>query len=340
MNEAISSEVESKQRAFILSQLAGSDAAQKTRGELNKKIPAAAKRELQLTNETADRIRQRLVDDQYLQIIKQGRKTYFSITATGREFLASHAVPQFSVRRNTDSVDETAITDELREAQKAYLLLQLYDADDHTLPQGMANRIPKNLALSLGLKAAVANHRRAKLAEQGYLQISRSGRSNQYTLKPDGVEYLLAGTRQLEHAVIPLRGKTLNALIGAAREASFEKNAADPGAADKKAAPSHDELTNAVLAMFHELLRERFGHTGLVPIHEIRRHIATQFGPAAGRHDVLDEVIMELWRERRIGLEGISDLSGATEQQLSDSIQGVNTTLFYLEVPREQPVAP
>jgi hypothetical protein len=54
---------------------------------------------------------------------------------------------------------------------------------------------------------------------------------------------------------------------------------------------------------------------------------------------VLDEVILGLWRERRIGLEGISDLSSATEQQLGDSIPGVHSTLFYLEVPREQPIS-
>jgi hypothetical protein len=98
-------------------------------------------------------------------------------------------------------------------------------------------------------------------------------------------------------------------------------------------------LGAAVLAEFQELWRERHGRSGLVPIHEIRQRIADRFGTAASRHDVLDEVILNLWRQKRLGLEAISDLAGATEQQLNASIPGVHGTLFYLEAPHEQSVA-
>ena len=41
------------------------------------------------------------------------------------------------------------------------------------------NKIPKGLAVSLGLKPAVANYRRTKLAEQGFVNITSSGRTKQ-----------------------------------------------------------------------------------------------------------------------------------------------------------------
>ena len=78
-----------------------------------------------------------------------------------------------------------------------------------------------------------------------------------------------------------------------------------------------------------------------MPIHEVRKRITAPLGETAARHDVLDEVILDLWREHHsLGLEGISDLSSATEQQLNDSIQGMNTTLFYLRCPVSSPLIP
>jgi hypothetical protein len=60
-------------------------------------------------------------------------------------------------------------------------------------------------------------------------------------------------------------------------------------------------------------------------------HSSLPGGPVFGVH-------YSLWREKRIGLEGISDLGSATEQQLNDSIPGEGNTIFYLEVAREQPI--
>jgi hypothetical protein len=226
----------------------------------------------------------------------------------------------------------------LREGQKAYLLLQLLDSDGHTLSQGDANRIPKPLVRTLGLTPDVANYRRTKLEGQGYLKISQIGRTQQYSLLPDGVDYLTAGANHLDHAAVTLKGRTLNALVAAARESSFDCDKPTPSPASAQRLPSTAELEEAVLAAFQELLRERHPRSGLVPIHEVRQSVAERFGTGAARHDVLDEVVMHLWRSQRIGLEGISDLSKATEQQLNDSIQGINSTFFYLEVPREQPI--
>jgi DNA-binding MarR family transcriptional regulator len=327
------------QRAFLLGQLATEGAGSKSAGDLNKKIPAAAKRELHLTNDVAAKVRGELAAEKYLEMRRDGRTVLFAITEAGRAYLASLEQPVLSGRtKKAVSVNEDTIPPELREGQRAYLLLQLLDAEGQTLTQGEANKIPKGLVVSLGLKPAVANHRRTKLAEQGYIKISSSGRSKQVSLTPDGRDYLLAGAKHLDHAPITLKGKTLNALVSGARESSFERDQPAGQSEIVPIVPNRAELAEAVLAEFRESLRERHSRSGLVPIHEVRQRVAERCGATAARHDVLDEIILDLWREHRLGLEGISDLSSATEQQLNDSIQGVNSTLFYLEVPREQPV--
>jgi hypothetical protein len=338
--EPAQSAIEMQRRAFILGQLADNGVTTRSRGELNKKIPAAARRALQLTNEAADVIRRDLVEQKYLLASKDGRTLSFAITEAGRALLAGVEVPAFS-RSTTPSIpaNEETITEELREGQKAFLLLQLFGAKTQAISQADANRIPKSLVIRLGLKPNVANYRRAKLAAQGYLKITRVGRTQQYSLLPDGVDYLASGgAKHLDDVEIPVKGKTLNSLVTVAREFSFHCDQPGRMPAAVKPAPSAAELEKAVLAVFQELLRERHGRTGLVPIHEVRQSIAERFGPRAARHDVLDEAIKNLWRTQRIGLEGISDLSTATQKQLDDSIEGVHTTLFYLEVPRDQPV--
>jgi predicted transcriptional regulator len=303
------------------------------------RISAAARRQLQLTAAIAKQVRQELAKDGYIVVSKEGRKVLYALTVAGRDYLAGLEQPNLGRRtRPAAAVDETTITDELREAQKGFLLLQLLDADGRMLPKGMANRIPRALQTSLGLKPAVANYRREKLAEQGSIRITRTGGSEQYSLTPDGLDYLAASPVHLEHCKFTLKGKALNALITAARE-PFRSNRPAASPSSERPAPNHAELSQAVLAEFEELRRERYGHSGLVPIHEVRQRIVASFGPAAGRHDVLDEVILGLWREQRLGIEGISDLGKATSQQLSDGIPGVSGTLFYLETPREQHIA-
>jgi hypothetical protein len=237
--------------------------------------------------------------------------------------------------------DEATISEELREGQKAYLLLQLLDAENQTLTRGAANKfrdLRKKAKISLGFtRAAVANYRRVWLAEVNYLKIT-PGRSIQYTLLPDGRDYLTACIRHLPELEMTIKGKTLNSLISAARESSFRTEPPIAAGKTEGTVPATADLADAVLAVFQELRRERHGRSGLVPIHEVRQSIADRLGSAAARHDVLDEVILRLWREKHIGLEGISDLGGATEQQLNDSIPGEGNTIFYLEVPRDQPV--
>lgn len=337
------------QRAYLLQQLAMPGAGSKTAGDLNKKISVAAKRELELDGKSATGIRNDLARHGYVAVIKEERKVSYSVTESGRAYLAGLEQPVLSGRAKTAAPraakqpvpppDENAITDVVREAQKSYLLLQLLDANNEPLTRGDANRIPAKLQAILALKPAVANYRRAILDSQGYIQTIREGRTESYVLTRDGLAYLAASTAHYPSGYFEIKGTTLNALVAAARESSFADERPSSRMAERPL-PSQSELAEAVMAAFEEQRRERHGNSGLVPIHEVRQRIVEQFGPAAGRHDLLDEVILGLWRSQRLGLEGISDLGKATSQQLNDGIPGVSGTLFYLETPREQPVAP
>jgi DNA-binding PadR family transcriptional regulator len=305
---------------------------------LNRQIVKAAQRYLGLTAGVANGLRKKLADQGFLAATKQGRSVRYSLTDAGRAYLSGLERPALSGRAKPTPPDESDVPEEIRDGQNAYLLLQLLSADGETLTRSQANQVkPKPLSKRLGLTPASANIRRAKLAERGYLRVSRIGRSEVYSLTPDGLEYLAAGARHLDHLEFPVKGKALNALVAAARESSFRPE--QPSSTPVGAPPDKATLENQVLIEFEELRRERHGRSGLVPIHEVRQRIVERFGPPAGRHDVLDEVILGLWRQQRLGLEGISDLSQATPAQLSDAIPGVSGPLFYLETIREQPVA-
>jgi DNA-binding PadR family transcriptional regulator len=326
------------QRAFLLEQLAEGGVT-RSRGELNQKIPAAAQRDLQLAPEVANRVRSELAEQGYLEVIRHGRTISYRLTDSGRTYLGGLERPMLKVRTNrATAVDESAITDEVREGQKAYLLLQLLDAKGRTLTRGEANKFPTDLTTSLGLSSAIGNYRRGKLAEQGYIRVSTTKRTEEHTLTDDGLDYLAANTKHLNHATFKVKGSTLNALVAAVRELSFDREQPIAPTAPARPAPGQAALAEAVLAEFEELRRERHSRSGLVPIHEVRQRIADRFGPAGARHDVLDQVILNLWREKRLGLEAISDLNEATEQQLIDGIPGTSGTLFYLEAPHGQPV--
>ncbi len=327
-------------QAYLLEQLVSHGDTGEKAAALNRKITKTAQRELGLTAKVANDLRVTLAERDYLAATKEGRTVRYNITEAGRIYLASLERPVLSGRtKSTAALDEAAISDEIRNAQNAYLLLQLLDADGETMDKGEANRlIRRKLQTSLSLKPATANLRRVKLAERGYVRIIPKGRSEEYKLTPDGLEYLAAGAQHLAHADFVVKGKTLNALVAAARELPFQGSQHTARAAVVGEQPDKATLENGVLAEFEELRRERYGYSGLVPIHEVRQRVSQRFGSAAGQHEILDEIILGLWRQKRLGVEGISDLSLATPAQLNDAIPSVSGPLFYLEAPREQPV--
>jgi hypothetical protein len=46
---------------------------------------------------------------------------------------------------------------------------------------------------------------------------------------------------------------------------------------------------------------------------------------------LFDDVVLELWRDKRIRLTPISDHARATPEQLQNAIPGVGEILFYME---------
>lgn len=95
-------------------------------------------------------------------------------------------------------------------------------------------------------------------------------------------------------------------------------------------APSTD-LPSAVRTVFGELKREKYGHTGLVPIPEVRRVIAERLGPQAARHDVFDDVIKGLVKAGVLNIVPLNDATGVSVDDRNDAIPGTQETWYYLE---------
>src|SRR2546426_640005 len=112
------------QKAFLLDQLAADGVGRVSAGELNKKIGSAARRELKLTASVANRVRRELAANGYLELRKDGRTVSISVTDAGRAYLAGLERPSLRWRADQPApVEEAAVPDELRDAQRVFLLL-------------------------------------------------------------------------------------------------------------------------------------------------------------------------------------------------------------------------
>jgi hypothetical protein len=142
------------------------------------------------------------------------------------------------------------------------------------------------------------------------------------------------------------QGKQLLAATDALRDAIREASPVAPlkAKAQQEPVPSATTVSpkspppltaETVLDAFEELRRERFARNGIVPVFELRRLLAARHGPEAGSHAVLDPILKQMRREKRLRLIAIGDLSEATIEQLDDSVPGENETFFYLEAAHE-----
>jgi hypothetical protein len=229
------------------------------------------------------------------------------------------------------------MSEQLAEHQKALLLLHLLVAKGRRMKKGDANRkltgaLKKNLALSI----TAANQLRETLVGEKFIKKSLekigSRKAEYYELTDRGLA-LLGSLEQYPPGIFRIKGSELNALISAVREQRETWQEADKEARPTTTVSGHlpSNLAETILAEFTYLRKERFGHTGLVPICEVRKRIAEKYGSDAARHDVFDPHVHLLRQQHRIRMVPISDLRDASEQQLNDSIPGVNETLFYLE---------
>jgi predicted transcriptional regulator len=289
-----------------------------TRGAANKKIGAAAKNHLGLDAATANRVRDELAARGFIRSTKQGQVVTDELTDEGRHYLQTLERPSFPTRQHPAK----AINEHVLRFVKPYLLLQLLRADGHCLTLGEANRFNAVGKEFLTLTPGNARAVRSEMRAEGLIDIEPDGRTERYRLTDAGLVFL-ATHEQYPAGDVTLRGSELNELLRAARPAAPAYS------------PRPTNLSEAILAEFEELRRELHGHSGRVPIYQLRERFAAKYGPDAARHDSLDDAILQLWRERRVRLVSLSDLQKATPEQLNASVPGVGETLFYMERPHE-----
>ena len=218
---------------------------------------------------------------------------------------------------------------ELLGYQKAIILLQFLRNEEKRLTRSDlgAKLRTKTIKEATALDPEAINQVLTHLVGQGYLSVKKHGKGSTHTLTQNGEDYLGASD-QYPTIEIRLTGTILNVLMALAR-----KNGATtrPVVTESHSLPGPEELDAAILRAFEGLRRERYSHLDMVPIFEVRRRVGERLGPHATRQDVFDPCVRDLRRSGRLRTIAISDLSDATDEQLAESVPGVNETLFYLE---------
>lgn len=76
---------------------------------------------------------------------------------------------------------------------------------------------------------------------------------------------------------------------------------------------------------------------GLVPIYKVREAISGLYGDQAASHEVLDGLLKQMRRERKLRLVALGDPEGTTSEQHNASIPGEGETFFYISDLAGQP---
>jgi hypothetical protein len=144
------------------------------------------------------------------------------------------------------------------------------------------------------------------------------------------------------HGQVVYRSKAKAGQPKTAQEAAAEsaasfipKTEAPPQAA--AGGPVNDK---AVLSAIEGLAKEEYLRDGIVPVHALRKKIIEKYGPQAGTHAALDQMLKQLRREKRIRMIPIGDLSRATREELDASVPGEGGLLFDIELPRQYEADP
>ncbi len=315
--------------AYLLNLLANVPDRRLTRGDLNKKLRTRAAELAGLSRESIAALLDRASARGHVQVEKTRRAIKYVLTDNGAAHLSSlrALLPELKQPAIRGKIIPPA-NDDVRKHRIGYLLLAVLKTQGQSLAETEATRHLDTYAReALELNAPTARQLLRELAGQGLLAASGEKRSIRYSLTLAGrVE--LANSDFPKGRIFPLSGETLNLLLEAAREIGKQFMAHPEKAAEP---PPRAELERVILSAFEEFRRERHAVTGLVPIHEVRTEVRRRFGDAAARHDVFDDVVLELWRAKRIRLTSISDHAKATPEHLQDAIPGVGETLFYLE---------
>jgi predicted transcriptional regulator len=317
---------EHRPQAYLLHLLAAAPSRSLKQGELNKRLKTKAAEQTGTGPSVATDQLQRLATAGLVRIAQTKRAVVYELTDAGAarlDGLKDLLPPTRPVGGRGKIVPPS--NEQVRGYRTGYLLLQVLRSPRQSVTEADANaQLDAYARETLELNAATASHLRQELVGQGRLARSGSGRGASYTLTPAG-RLALGNAAFPPDRTFPVGGRLLNDLLEAAREVG-KQFAAVPAAP-----PAATDIEAAILAAFEELLRERHGATGLVPISEVRAAVRRRLGEAAGRHESFDEEVLGLWRAKRVRLTPIADHGKATPEELRDAIPGLGETLFYLE---------
>jgi hypothetical protein len=316
-----------KRQAFLLSQLNTSRDEKLSRTDANNGIPKQIQEELALTPPVADDLRTALASRGFLTEQTGKRGALYTITVAGQTWLRENQ--RYVPLRTTKGKVNSAADPHLAQRRIACLLLQLVDLPDGGQTPTELNKKLGKQQTKLGLNAATARHVRGELAIDERITVFRTARSEKYFLTPAGYSYLVTLSFD-DLGKLTMSGSALTQLLRVARNEVASKSVPVPKSTPQPTAvPTPGQLQATVMEIF-EALKQKL-NTKLVPIHDVRSAVHSQFGAEAASHAVFDEVILALRRKRKIRLISISDRSRATVDQLRDSIVGVGETFFYLE---------
>jgi hypothetical protein len=352
-----SASLSDRQKAFLLQQLVEAPDNHVTLGDANKRIGAAAKREMQLDVATANRLRKELKESGYLREEWSNRKVSFTLTDEGRihlQTLPHNLFPPVGTKVPKPPRSEGDVPPELLKLQQSYLLLVLFQANARKLAASeFASKLQTENARKVGFNGVIASQVIAPLLELGFIDEKRrtSGGDGlypafraSYRLTDQGSQYLFT-VDQYPSIKVTMSGVEFNKFIAAFRATLPDELSTTAQSRDKPISPPlqvapplqpQKNLGEAILTRFNELLRENYTNAGTVPIHELRAWVKQQFGAEAASRKNFDEVVNDLCKQKKVRFVTLSDLRRGTPEQMEASIPGVNETFFYLEPAHEQ----
>jgi DNA-binding PadR family transcriptional regulator len=328
------------QQAYLLHFLAQANEGSMRHGEIRKKVELISASRIGLNPAVAMPGLERMVADGLIETFSKRGTTNYRLTERGRARLQALEAHRPSISKTGGDYNPPA-NENIKREREACLLLGLLEAEGNTLTGGEANRLVARTP-NLDLNPTTATKVREELAERGLIAIERQGRTVKYALTSAG-RMALGNMKFSDESQLTIKGRVLNDLMEAARDAAKEfEPSAGSGASAPSSRPSGstspEQIERAIMEAFDELRREKYAMSGMVPIHEIRQRIRQRVGADAARHEVLDDVVQNLWRTGRLRLIPLTDHGNATPEQMQDSIPGMGETLFFVEMAHEPAV--
>ncbi|WP_435010864.1 hypothetical protein P12x_002152 [Tundrisphaera lichenicola] len=270
------------------------------------------------------------------------------IAVTGGGSSADHPRPKASYRLTSSGKDRAKDLarparpdheDEQLKYQESYILLQIFRSDDATLSRSKLNEKLKSVAARTSLEfeprenPGTIDYHLHTLVENGHLDQKRQGVGINYTLTEEG-RRALAATRQHEGASFTLKGDFLNRLLEAARGTASPVEEIEPSTDLSQAVeetPTRIEPQmnpEIILGLVDRLKAGAYAGKDVIPIHALRHLVAEGHGSDAASHQVFDHLLRQMRGNDQIELIAISDNRDATQEQLDDSIPGMNETIL------------